>query len=201
MSSIERIAYRPLRNAPKLAPLISAIGMSFVLQNIGLPDRGPGQQERRQLFPTRTSCRSSGSRRSRSRASRSFVAVVTIPLLIALTWFVEEDPAGPGDARDRAGSGHGRPDGRQRRPDDRAHVPHRWRAGRRGGRRPDPLQQRDGLEPRLPVRAERVHVGRPGRDRQPLGRGRSARSSSADQRLQRPVPLGRTGRTRSCSGS
>src|SRR6266550_7227132 len=30
---IERIAYRPLRNAPKLAPLISAIGMSFVLQN------------------------------------------------------------------------------------------------------------------------------------------------------------------------
>ena len=34
-SSIERIAYRPLRNAPKLAPLITAIGMSFLLQNIG----------------------------------------------------------------------------------------------------------------------------------------------------------------------
>ena len=33
---IERVAYRPLRNAPRLAPLISAIGMSFVLQNIGL---------------------------------------------------------------------------------------------------------------------------------------------------------------------
>jgi branched-chain amino acid transport system permease protein len=32
---IERIAYRPLRNAPKLAPLISAIGVSLVLQDTG----------------------------------------------------------------------------------------------------------------------------------------------------------------------
>src|SRR5918911_708756 len=31
--AIERVAYRPLRNAPKLAPLITAIGMSFILQN------------------------------------------------------------------------------------------------------------------------------------------------------------------------
>ncbi len=33
---IERFAYRPLRNAPRLAPLISAIGVSFMLVNIGL---------------------------------------------------------------------------------------------------------------------------------------------------------------------
>ena len=33
---IERVAYRPLRNAPKLAPLITAVGFSFILQNIGL---------------------------------------------------------------------------------------------------------------------------------------------------------------------
>ena len=43
---IERVAYRPLRNAPKLAPLITAIGMSFILQNVGLlwrpsPDSPP----------------------------------------------------------------------------------------------------------------------------------------------------------------
>jgi len=31
--TIERVAYRPLRNAPRLAPLISAIGMSILLQN------------------------------------------------------------------------------------------------------------------------------------------------------------------------
>jgi branched-chain amino acid transport system permease protein len=35
-ATIERLAYRPLRNAPRLAPLISAIGVSFILQNIGL---------------------------------------------------------------------------------------------------------------------------------------------------------------------
>lgn len=33
---IERIAYRPLRNAPRLAPLITAIGMSIVLQNVAM---------------------------------------------------------------------------------------------------------------------------------------------------------------------
>lgn len=32
----ERYAYRPLRNAPRLAPLISAIGVSFIFQNLGL---------------------------------------------------------------------------------------------------------------------------------------------------------------------
>jgi branched-chain amino acid transport system permease protein len=33
---IERVAYRPLRSAPKLAPLITAVGFSFILQNVGL---------------------------------------------------------------------------------------------------------------------------------------------------------------------
>lgn len=32
--TVERVAYKPLRNAPKLVPLISAIGMSFFLQDI-----------------------------------------------------------------------------------------------------------------------------------------------------------------------
>lgn len=35
-ATIERVAYRRLRNAPRLAPLISAIGVSFILENIGL---------------------------------------------------------------------------------------------------------------------------------------------------------------------
>ena len=34
--SIERIAYRPLRNAPRLAPLITAIGISIILQNVAM---------------------------------------------------------------------------------------------------------------------------------------------------------------------
>lgn len=38
---IERVAYRPLRNAPRLAPLISAIGVSLVLEDIGKFIIGP----------------------------------------------------------------------------------------------------------------------------------------------------------------
>jgi branched-chain amino acid transport system permease protein len=34
--SLERVAYRPLRNAPRLTPLITAIGMSIVLQNVAM---------------------------------------------------------------------------------------------------------------------------------------------------------------------
>ena len=33
---IERIAYRPLRNAPRLAPLITAIGVSILLQQLAI---------------------------------------------------------------------------------------------------------------------------------------------------------------------
>ena len=43
--SVERIAYRPLRGAPRLVPLITAIAMSFILQNIALAGKA------------RTSCR------------------------------------------------------------------------------------------------------------------------------------------------
>jgi branched-chain amino acid transport system permease protein len=35
-TAIERFAYRPLRNAPRIAPLISALGVSFFLQNSAL---------------------------------------------------------------------------------------------------------------------------------------------------------------------
>jgi branched-chain amino acid transport system permease protein len=38
---IEKIAYRPLREAPRLAVLISAIGMSIFLQNLALVVMGP----------------------------------------------------------------------------------------------------------------------------------------------------------------
>jgi branched-chain amino acid transport system permease protein len=34
--SVDRVVYKPLRNAPKLAPLVSAIGVSFIFMNLGL---------------------------------------------------------------------------------------------------------------------------------------------------------------------
>src|SRR5215212_8045965 len=41
---IERVAYRPLRAAPKLAPLITAVGFSFILENVGLLWNGGAQE-------------------------------------------------------------------------------------------------------------------------------------------------------------
>ena len=42
--TIERIAYKPLRNSTRLAPLISAIGMSLILQNFVQLSQGARQQ-------------------------------------------------------------------------------------------------------------------------------------------------------------
>ena len=46
--AIEKIAYRPLRNAPKLAPLITAIGMSILLQTLAMMIWKPNYKS----FPT-----------------------------------------------------------------------------------------------------------------------------------------------------
>lgn len=48
--AIERFAYRPLRNAPRLAPLITAIGVSFLLQNIIMLIFGPSDKSYPQLM-------------------------------------------------------------------------------------------------------------------------------------------------------
>jgi branched-chain amino acid transport system permease protein len=82
---IERVAYRPLRNAPKLAPLITAIGMSFILQNVGLlwrptPDSAPdligSQRDYFTVFHVAI------------EHSDVFAVAITVPLLIGLLWFV-----------------------------------------------------------------------------------------------------------------
>jgi branched-chain amino acid transport system permease protein len=49
--SIERVFYRPLRGAPRVAPLIAAIGVSFILQNIALVVAGSGDRGSPQIFP------------------------------------------------------------------------------------------------------------------------------------------------------
>jgi len=49
--TIERLVYRPLRHAPRLAPLITAIGVSFILQNIALTIAGSGDRSAAQIFP------------------------------------------------------------------------------------------------------------------------------------------------------
>ena len=49
--AIERVAYRPLRNAPRLAPLITAIGMSFLLEGVMFFWKGPATVHFPDLLP------------------------------------------------------------------------------------------------------------------------------------------------------
>jgi len=92
--TIERVAYRPLRNAPKLAPLISAIGMSYVLQNIANLIAGPANKSIDNLFPTTNLLSVFGITTITVTFQQVFVAIVTIPLLIALSWFVDRTRQG-----------------------------------------------------------------------------------------------------------
>jgi branched-chain amino acid transport system permease protein len=50
--AIEKVAYRPLRNSPKLAPLITAIGMSLLLQTLAMIIFKPNYKPYPTLLPT-----------------------------------------------------------------------------------------------------------------------------------------------------
>ncbi len=89
---IERVAYRPLRSAPKLAPLITAVGFSFILQNVGLlwlggspagvPDLLRAQDTVTTIFGVRI-----------QRADILAIAV-TIPLVLAMVTFITKSRLG-----------------------------------------------------------------------------------------------------------
>jgi branched-chain amino acid transport system permease protein len=106
-AAIERVAYRPLRNAPRLAPLISAIGMSFVLQNIGIVILGPSPKAVPSVLP-RFPIITLPSGRDLISANELVVALITIPLLIALAYFVRSTRQGKAmraTAQDREAAG------------------------------------------------------------------------------------------------
>ena len=84
--TIEFVAYRRLRHAPRLAPLISAIGMSFILQTIGLWQWGVGYRGVENLLPNRNVFDVGGVEYSWDKL---FVVLLTIPLLLVLTWLVK----------------------------------------------------------------------------------------------------------------
>jgi branched-chain amino acid transport system permease protein len=89
---IERVAYRPLRSAPKLAPLITAVGFSFILQNIGLLWRGGSQEGIPDLIRSQHELFTIGGVEI---TNGDLLAVfVTIPLLIAMTTFIGQSRLG-----------------------------------------------------------------------------------------------------------
>ncbi|HEX2739541.1 MAG TPA: branched-chain amino acid ABC transporter permease [Rubrobacter sp.] len=88
---IERVAYKPLRNSPRLAVLITAIGMSFILQNLGLVWKGPAQVP----FPELISDANILSGDSIIfRWKDLFIVGVTVPLLVGLSYFISNTKQG-----------------------------------------------------------------------------------------------------------
>jgi branched-chain amino acid transport system permease protein len=91
---IDRIAYRRLRSAPRLAPLIAAIGFSFILQNIGIYWKGSNTVSAPPLIPQKYRAYNILNEwfgldtKIRIRPIDLMVVGITIPLLLALTWFV-----------------------------------------------------------------------------------------------------------------
>src|SRR3954470_16033397 len=89
---IERVAYRPLRGAPKLAPLITAVGFSFILQNVGLLWIGGSHKSVPDLIEAQHHLFTIGGVVFYN--GDVLAAVVTIPLVIMLVNFIARSRAG-----------------------------------------------------------------------------------------------------------
>jgi branched-chain amino acid transport system permease protein len=84
-TSIEFLAYRRLRSAPRLAVLITAVGMSFIVQNISLAVFGVNYRSVPPLIPESNVFEFRGVHYSWEAL---FVLLVTAPVLVLLTWLV-----------------------------------------------------------------------------------------------------------------
>jgi branched-chain amino acid transport system permease protein len=82
---IERVAYRPLRNSPRLAPLITAVGMSFVLEGVMYVWKGANNIHYPDLLPTNRIDLGGGA----SIAYKDLIVIgIAVLLVVALTLFV-----------------------------------------------------------------------------------------------------------------
>jgi branched-chain amino acid transport system permease protein len=89
---IERVAYRPLRKAPKLAPLITAVGFSFILQNVGLEWLGGSQHGVDDLIHAQKNLFTIGGVHI---THADLLAIgVTVPLVFLLVTFVQRSRLG-----------------------------------------------------------------------------------------------------------
>jgi branched-chain amino acid transport system permease protein len=89
---IERVGYRPLRNAPKLAPLITAVGFSFILQNVGELWLGGSQQGVPDLIHAQEDLVTIGGIQL-DRADALAIGV-TAPLVLLMTGFIARSRLG-----------------------------------------------------------------------------------------------------------
>lgn len=87
---IERTAYRPLRNAPRLAPLITAIGVSFLLQNAVMLIFGPSDKR----FPDLIDVHNFSFGDVTFTNLQLMIAGVSIALMIGLHLFIKNTQTG-----------------------------------------------------------------------------------------------------------
>ncbi len=89
---IERVAYKPLRNAPKLAPLITAVGFSFILQNVGILWLGSSPQSVPDLINQSNALLTIGGVVIHN--GDVLAVAVTAPLVLLLTSFIARSRLG-----------------------------------------------------------------------------------------------------------
>jgi branched-chain amino acid transport system permease protein len=85
--TIERLAYRPLRGSFRLAPLISAIGMSIFLSNFVQVVQGPRNKPAPQL-PNHVFSLTAGGSYSVTLSVRQILIVVVTAVLLAAFWYL-----------------------------------------------------------------------------------------------------------------
>ncbi len=90
-AAIELIAYRPLRNAPRLAPLITAIGASFIIEDVGLAWKGPNYITAPDVFPHSAVFTLGGVT---YEWNKLLVILVTVPVLLGLSYLVQRTRQG-----------------------------------------------------------------------------------------------------------
>jgi len=89
--AVDRIVYKPLRTAPKLAPLVSAIGVSFIFMNIGLFWLGPADRSFPELLPAANLLPGEGLQFTWKDL---LVVLVVGPLMVALSLLVRTTKLG-----------------------------------------------------------------------------------------------------------
>jgi branched-chain amino acid transport system permease protein len=92
--AVERLAYRPLRGSFRLAPLISAIGMSIALENYVQLTQGARPKPGGQIVSGGYNLFSADGFDVRVTWLQIIIVVVTIVLMAGFTWMIARTPLG-----------------------------------------------------------------------------------------------------------
>jgi len=93
---IDRLAYKPLRRAPRLAALITAVGASFMLENLAMIWKGPSQINYPRIFPAIDILNDVlGMKTAVLFTTKDvFLMGVTVPLMVVLNLFIRNTKMG-----------------------------------------------------------------------------------------------------------